>query len=133
MSPSTLVLAATLAAAAPSMGVAPKEAQMSTTGMLARGTAGPAAFGPKVESENDRVTVIRFRMAPHQKIPMHDVTPRVVVWVTDAHLRLTFPNGSTKDLHQKVGDTEWLTRQRHAGENLGDAPIEFIAVVPKAR
>ncbi len=133
MNPSTLALAAVLAAAAPSTGAAPKEAQMSTIGTMAGPTAGPAAVEPKVESENDQVTVIRFRMAPHETIPMHEVTPRVVVWLTDAHLRLTFPDGSTKHLHQRAGDTQWLSRQRHAGENLGDAPIEFIAVVPKAR
>ncbi len=96
-------------------------------------TAGPAALGPEVENDNEQVTVIRFRMAPHQKIPMHEVTPRAVVWLTEAHLRLTFPDGSTKDLHQKAGDTGWLPLQRHAGENVGDTPIEFIAVVPKPR
>ena len=80
-----------------------------------------------------QVTVIRLQMAPHQKTAMHEVTPRVVVWLTDAHLRLTFPDGSTRDLRQRAGDTGWLSRQRHAGENLGDAPIEFVAVVPKTR
>jgi quercetin dioxygenase-like cupin family protein len=79
------------------------------------------------------VTVIRLRLAPHQKIPMHDVTPRAVVWLTDARLRLTFPDGSTKDLVQKAGDTGWLPQQRHAGENLGDAPVELVAVIPKSR
>lgn len=110
MTSSMLTLAAVLAATSPHVGP-----------------------GPKVEYENEDVTVIRLRIAPRQKIPMHDVTPRVVVWLTDARLRLTFPDGSTKDQAQRAGDTEWLPRQRHAGENLGDAPIELVAVIPKAR
>lgn len=132
---STLWLAAALAASAPHGGAAPKEAHMSvsTSGEAAPPTAAPGPLGPQVEAENDRVTVIRFRMAPHQKIPIHDLTPRVVVWLTDAHLRLTYADGSTKDLHARAGDTQWLERQRHAGENLGDRPIEFVAVVPKGR
>jgi len=27
----------------------------------------------------------------------------------------------------------WLSGQKHAGENLSDKPIEFIAVIPKLR
>ena len=30
--------------------------------------------------ENSSVQVLRIRIAPHEKTPMHDVTPRVVVW-----------------------------------------------------
>jgi quercetin dioxygenase-like cupin family protein len=131
MNASTLAIAAALAAAAPSTGAAPKEDEMPTA-ETARRASGPAALGAEVETDNDQVTVIRFRMAPHQTIPMHDVTPRAVVWLTEAHLRLTFPDGSTTELNQRVGDTGWLPRQRHAGENLGDAPVEFVAVVPKA-
>ena len=121
MNASMLMFAAVLAAAALSAGGEPRR------------DSGQAAVGPTVELENERVTVIRLRMEPHQKIPMHDVTPRVVVWLTDATLRLTFPDGSTKEIHQRAGEAEWLPQQRHEGENLGDAPIELIAVVPKAR
>jgi quercetin dioxygenase-like cupin family protein len=130
MNASTLVIAATLAAAATPTGAASKEGHMRTE-ETARRAAGPGGLGAEVETDNDEVTVIRFRMAPHQKIPMHEVTPRAVVWLTAARLRLTFPDGSIRDLDQKAGDTGWLPRQRHAGENLGDAPIEFVAVVPK--
>jgi quercetin dioxygenase-like cupin family protein len=77
--------------------------------------------------ENDTVQVLRIRLAPHQKIPAHDVTPRVVVYLTDEHFR--FDTG-VEETH-KAGDVVWLPQQRHGGENLSDQPVEFIAVIPK--
>jgi hypothetical protein len=90
--------------------------------------------GPQhvLELDNESVTVLRIRIGAREKIPMHEVTPRVAVWLTDAHLRMTDPDGTTKDQHIKAGQTGWVSGHRHAGENLADQPIEFIAVVPKA-
>ena len=91
--------------------------------------AGPAAFKP--EFENESVQVVRITIGPHAKLPMHDLTARVVVLLTDQDLRLTFPNGETREEHHKAGETMWVSPERHAGENLTDKPIEFIAVIPK--
>ena len=93
--------------------------------------AGPAAFKP--EFENEAVQVVRITIGPHAKLPMHDLTPRVVVLLTDQDLRLTFPNGETREEHHKAGETMWVSPERHAGENLTDKPIEFIAVIPKQK
>lgn len=86
---------------------------------------------PGVEIDNPAVQVVRIHVGAHAKIPMHTVTPRVVVFLTDAHLRLTFPDGTVKEERWRRGQTGWLDQQEHAGENLGAAPIEFIAVIPK--
>jgi quercetin dioxygenase-like cupin family protein len=104
-------------------------------------TSSHAAHGPAdgggsitVEFENDSVQVVRVLIGPHGKIPMHDVvSPRVVVLLTDEHLRITLPSGETREEHHKAGETTWMQPQRHAGENLSDAPLEFIAVVPKQK
>ncbi len=93
--------------------------------------AGPAGFKP--EFENESVQVVRITIGPHEKLPMHDLTPRVVVLLTDQDLRVTLPNGETTEVHHKAGETMWLSGQKHAGENLSDKPIEFIAVIPKLR
>jgi quercetin dioxygenase-like cupin family protein len=77
--------------------------------------------------ENDTVQVLRIRLEPHQRIPAHDVTPRVVVFLTDEHFR--FDTG-VEETH-KAGEVVWLPRQRHGGENLSDQPVEFIAIIPK--
>jgi beta-alanine degradation protein BauB len=85
----------------------------------------------KVELANDSIVVLRIRLDPHEKTPMHEVSPRVVVWLTDAHLRDTFADGKTSEIRRGAGTTEWIPAQEHSGENLSDKPIEFIAIVPK--
>ncbi len=87
----------------------------------------------KAEFENESVQVVRITIGPHAKLPMHDLTARVVVPLTDQDLRLTFPNRETREEHGKAGQTMWVSAQRHAGENLTDQPIEFIAVIPKSK
>jgi hypothetical protein len=85
-----------------------------------------------VEFENESVVVVRIRMAPGEKTPMHDITSaRLVVWLTDAYLRDTHPDGRTDELHRRAGDIDWVPVQRHAGENLAQEPLEFLAIVPK--
>jgi len=101
---------------------------------LFQGEHGSTHHGPhmKVEFENELVQVSRVRIAPHEKIPMHDIpSPRVQILLTDEHLRITFPNGETREESHKAGETVWLEPQKHAGENLSDSPLEFITVVPK--
>jgi hypothetical protein len=93
--------------------------------------AGPA--DAKVEFENDAVVVVRIRMAPHEKTPMHDIaTARLVVWLTDVHLRDTHADGTASETRRHAGEFEWVPVQRHAGENLSDQPLEFLAIVPKS-
>jgi quercetin dioxygenase-like cupin family protein len=84
-----------------------------------------------MEFANDRVQVLRIVIGPHQKVPMHEITPRVIIWASAGRLRLTFPDGRTIEEEHHAGETAWLGAQKHAGENLGDKPIELIAVIPK--
>lgn len=85
----------------------------------------------KPELENEAVQVLRIIIGPHEKVPMHEISPRLIVWVSDARLRLTFPDGRTEEEEHHAGETEWLRAQKHAGENLGNTPIELIVVIPK--
>src|SRR5258708_33833953 len=70
-----------------------------------------------VTFENDRVRVVRYHFAPHAKIPTHQAPNLVAVYLTDAQLQLTFPDGKSEVEKRKVGDTIWLPAQQHAGEN----------------
>jgi hypothetical protein len=90
---------------------------------------GPAQMHP--ELENAAMLVVRIRMAPHEKTAMHELSARLVIWLTDAHLRDTKPDGTVTDYRRAAGSTEWVPAQQHAGENLSDTPIEFLAVLPK--
>jgi hypothetical protein len=102
----------------------------------AQPSSAPPPAGPadaKVEFENESIIVMRVRMAPHEKTPMHDITSaRLVVWLTDAHLRDMHPDGSANETHRRAGTIDWVGVQRHAGENLSHEPLEFLAIVPKA-
>jgi hypothetical protein len=115
----------------------PSRAQHSgTRSMPQHGDAAASPAGPAnavVEFENESILVVRIRMAPHEKTPMHDIaSARLVVWLTDVHLRDTHANGSVDDVRRHPGDIDWVGVQRHAGENLSHEPLEFLAIVPKA-
>jgi hypothetical protein len=93
--------------------------------------SGPA--NTVVEFENESVVVVRIRMAPGEKTPMHDITSaRLVVWLTDVYLHDTHPDGSADHIRRRAGAIDWVPVQQHAGENLAHEPLEFLAIVPKA-
>jgi quercetin dioxygenase-like cupin family protein len=98
----------------------------------ANGQENPSGVSMQPELENDAVQVVRIVIGPHVKVPIHRISPRVIVWMSNGHLRLTFPDGKTQEERHAAGETQWLRAQEHAGENLGDKPIELIAIIPKS-
>jgi hypothetical protein len=87
--------------------------------------------GQRVELDNPSVLVLRMSLGPHEKTGMHDVSARLVIWLTEAHLRDTKPDGSARQYDRAAGAVDWVPAQRHAGENLSDQPVEFLAILPK--
>ncbi len=93
----------------------------------------------KVEFENDHVRVLHINVGPHEKTPMHAHPASVLVWLTDGHVKFTFPPqpGGVKldpeDAHGKAGQASWSAAVKHAGENLSDKPIELFQVELKAK
>lgn len=95
--------------------------------------AGGAPGAGKLEFENESMTVIRMHMAPHEKTPTHDiVSPRLVIWLTEAHLKDTGPDGSVSEYSRPAGSADWITPRRHMGENMSDQSLDFLAIIPKA-
>ena len=87
----------------------------------------------KVEFENDSIIVVRIHMAPHERTPMHDiVSPRLVIWLTDAHLKDTGSDGRVIEYSRPAGATDWVIPRRHMGENVSDQSLDFLAIIPKA-
>jgi hypothetical protein len=88
----------------------------------------------KVEFENESITTVRIHMAPHEKTPMHDiVSPRLVIWLTDAHLKDTGSDGRVTDYSRPAGSMDWVTPRRHMGENVSDQSLDFLAIIPKSK
>jgi len=96
-----------------------------------RSQGGTAPADAKLVTENELVQVFRMSVPARSTTPMHDISPRVVVWLSDAHFVDYFVDGTRKEEIRKAGDVEWVSAHRHAGENLSDSPMEFIAVVAK--
>ena len=78
--------------------------------------------------ENDRVRIVRFHFEPGAKVSMHPSPDLVATWLGAGHFRLTHPDGTVQDLHVQAGQTAWFDAQMHAGENLGDTPLDFVVV-----
>lgn len=87
----------------------------------------------KMEFENNRVRVLRVKVGPHQKTTMHAHPANVVVFLTDAHIKFSFPDGKSQDAQVKAGQVQWSDAVKHAGENLGDKPAEVIVVELKSK
>lgn len=86
----------------------------------------------KVEFENDKVRVLRVRIGPRAKTPMHSHPDHVVIAVGDSNVRHVFPDGKADDRAVKAGAATWSPAVSHAGENLADKPLEVILVELKS-
>lgn len=96
----------------------------------------PAKVDPKhckVEFENAQVRVLRWTTGPHEKTPMHGHPAYVSIFLTGGDTRFTLPDGSTKEVHAKAGETSWNAGEKHSSESLSDQPSELIQVELKAK
>lgn len=86
--------------------------------------------GVKIQTtfENDKVKIVHYHFDAHATIPMHNAPDLVAVWLTDGHLKLTAPDGTSKKMSVKKGQAEYEPAESHAGENLSDSPLDFISV-----
>ena len=70
----------------------------------------------KVDFENEQIRVLHLRYAPHEKLPMHSHPGRVVVLLTELHIRSMLPDGTSREARRPAGDifglTELLTTRR---------------------
>jgi hypothetical protein len=76
----------------------------------------PVQVDPKhytVELENDRVRVVRIRSGPREKSVMHEHPSGLVVFLTDAEFKFTYPDGRRENIQGKAGQFLWF------GEGLG--------------
>ncbi len=82
----------------------------------------------KVIFENDQVRVVRVTYASHEKGAIHNHPNGVAVFLTDATLRFTLPDGKTLDRTAKAGEAVWSPATRHIVENAGEKKIDLIHV-----
>jgi len=87
----------------------------------------------KLEFENDQVRVIRVKIGPHEKAPMHEHSlNRVTVYLTDQNFQVTGADGKATVVQHKEGEAAWGTPASHKEENLSDKPFEALVVEIKS-
>lgn len=105
------------------------------TGAVAKGQD-PAKVDPKhykVESETAQVRVLRIHYGPHEKSVMHSHPNLVAVFLTDARVKFTTPDGKTQEQTIKAGEALFTPAGTHLPENLGDQPMEGVLVELKGK
>jgi quercetin dioxygenase-like cupin family protein len=80
----------------------------------------------KVEVENEQVRVLRIRYGPGEKSVIHGHPASMGVYLTDAHVRFTFPDGKTEEVRVKAGEALSYPSCEHLPENLSGQPLELV-------
>jgi quercetin dioxygenase-like cupin family protein len=87
----------------------------------------------KVEFENDQVRVLRITYAPGEKGVMHSHPAGMVIFLSDANGKFTYPDGKTENRDFKKGFFSWVPATTHQGENVGEKPFELIQIEMKKK
>jgi len=83
----------------------------------------------EIPIDNRQVRVLMARIPGKQAIPFHEhALNRVLVCLTDQHLRVTDETGKAVEVRSKAGHVRWAIPNRHTEENLSDQPFEGVAV-----
>jgi quercetin dioxygenase-like cupin family protein len=86
----------------------------------------------KVEVDNAQIRVLRVHYGPHEKSVMHSHPNAVIVFITDAHIKFTTPDGKSVEDTAKAGEARWTPVGTHLPENLSDKPMEGVLVELKS-
>ena len=91
----------------------------------------PVSADPKhytVETENERVRVLRAKYGAKEKSAMHSHPASVIVFLTAGHGRFTYPDGRSEEFHVNAGGAMYTPAVEHLPENLTDEPIEVLLI-----
>ncbi len=90
------------------------------------------AFTPMLESkreiDNEFVRVVRETLAPREQAVVHHDLASVVVYLTDAHLKINSANGKVKEVSPKAGDVGYFAEGLNREENLSASRVEAVVV-----
>ena len=76
----------------------------------AKATLDPVKVDPKhykVVINNDEFRVLRAKYGPHEKSVMHEHPASVAVFMSDAQVKFTLPDGTSQDVNGKAHDAIW--------------------------
>jgi len=64
---------------------------------------------------------------------MHAHPDSVAVFLTDAHVKFTMPDGTSQEENGKAGDSRFAAAGKHNPENLSDKPFDVIVIELKGK
>ena len=104
--------------------------------MSSSAVSGPRANDPvavdakhyTVEYEDARVRVLRIRYGPGEKSAMHSHPESIAVFLSEANVRMTYPDGQTENIQGGPGMVLHLPAVEHLPENVGNSAFEVIEV-----
>ncbi len=82
----------------------------------------------KVLLENEKVRVIETRIAPGEKMPMHTHGAYVVYTMSPAKVRITLPDGSSREQELGKGHASYSGGVTHAIENIGSTEVQNLDI-----
>lgn len=80
----------------------------------------------KVLLDNEHVRVLDVHVQPGQKVAMHSHPASVVYCVTDAKMKISLPDGTSRVGECKAGTAAWRDPGTHAVENVGTAEFHLV-------
>jgi hypothetical protein len=83
--------------------------------------------GDKVVFENDRVRVVRVKLAASEHTAQNSRNDRLVVYLGDAHIQRA-EGGKKEEIRRKKGDVVWRSRSQHQVHALDDGAHEVLIV-----
>ncbi len=78
--------------------------------------------------ENERVRVLETRFNPGQKAAMHGHPEHIVYGLSDYTIRITHPDGTSKEGAVMAGQTIWMHAGPHASENIGKTEAYALVI-----
>lgn len=82
----------------------------------------------KVTVDNASVRALEVRIPVGAKSPMHSHPASVVAAFSPCKVKFTSPDGKSREVEFKVGDTVWRNAETHAAENVGTAECHALQV-----
>ncbi len=91
----------------------------------------PAKVAPnnyKCTFENERVRVCEVSFKPGETIATHSHPDHFVYVMAPGKMKLTHPDGTSKEVEAKKGDVLWTPAETHSATNTGTTEIKGLVV-----
>jgi beta-alanine degradation protein BauB len=87
----------------------------------------------RVLLENEHVRVFDVRVKPGEKVGMHSHPPGILYYLSDAKLKITYPDGKTEVREVKSGTAVWSEAVTHAVVNVGLTELHEVQTEQKGQ